>query len=79
MNKLKTNNQLVPVQENENGEVVVSGRMLHKALEVKTQYKDWFPRMTEYGFVEGSILTRSKLSKFDWKVVVVYQDKLLTT
>lgn len=31
----------------------VSGRELHKALEVKTTYKDWFPRMCEYGFTEG--------------------------
>ncbi|PKF30292.1 oxidoreductase [Macrococcoides caseolyticum] len=63
MNKLKTNNQLVPVQENENGEVVVSGRMLHKALEVKTQYKDWFPRMTEYGFVEAEDFNPLKIEQ----------------
>ena len=31
----------------------VSGRELHAALEVVTQYKDWFPRMCEYGFREG--------------------------
>ena len=31
----------------------VYGRDLHKALQVKTAYKDWFPRMCEYGFVEG--------------------------
>ena len=31
----------------------VSGRELHEALEVKTAYKDWFPRMCEYGFTEG--------------------------
>lgn len=29
------------------------GRELHEALEVKTAYKDWFPRMCEYGFTEG--------------------------
>lgn len=32
----------------------ISGRELHEALEVKTAYKDWFPRMCEYGFVEGT-------------------------
>ena len=37
--------------ENENP--TVSGRELHKALEIKTAYKDWFPRMCEYGFTEG--------------------------
>lgn len=50
--KTFNNNTLVPVQENENGEVVVSGRMLHQALEIKTPYAKWFERMTEYGFEE---------------------------
>lgn len=31
----------------------VSARELHDFLEVKTAYKDWFPRMCEYGFTEG--------------------------
>ena len=31
----------------------VSGRELHAKLKVATQYKDWFPRMCEYGFKEG--------------------------
>ncbi len=35
------------------GTPTVSGRELHEALEVKTAYKDWFPRMCEYGFTEG--------------------------
>lgn len=35
----------------------VSGRELHKALEIKTAYKDWFPRMCEYGFTEGEDYT----------------------
>lgn len=32
----------------------VSGRDLYAALEVRTAYKDWFPRMCEYGFMEGT-------------------------
>lgn len=32
--------------------VQVDGRQLHMFLEVKTAYKDWFPRMCEYGFEE---------------------------
>lgn len=32
----------------------VNGRDLHDALQVKTAYKDWFPRMCEYGFKEGT-------------------------
>ena len=31
----------------------VSGRELHKALEIKDHYTDWFKRMVEYGFAEG--------------------------
>lgn len=41
------------LQEKENGEIAVSGRELHAALEVKTAYKDWFPRMLKYGFKEN--------------------------
>lgn len=32
----------------------VNGRDLHDALQIKTAYKDWFPRMCEYGFSEGT-------------------------
>lgn len=46
-------NELINVTLNENQEPVVSGRQLHKVLGVKTAYKDWFPRMTEYGFAEN--------------------------
>ena len=28
----------------------VSARDLHAGLEIKTAFKDWFPRMAEYGF-----------------------------
>ena len=47
------NEQLIPLEQNENGEVIISGRELHEFLEVKTKYKDWFPRMKSYGFVEN--------------------------
>ena len=33
--------------------MTVSARDLHDALEVKTAFKDWFPRMCEYGFSEN--------------------------
>ncbi len=46
-------NKLINVTLNKNQEPVVSGRQLHQVLGVKTAYKDWFPRMTEYGFTEG--------------------------
>ena len=35
------------------GKPAVSARELHEFLGVKTAYKDWFPRMCEYGFCEG--------------------------
>ena len=31
----------------------VSARDLHEGLEIKTAFKDWFPRMCEYGFEAG--------------------------
>lgn len=46
-------NILVKIEVNVSLEPIVSGRELHKALEVSTAYKDWFPRMCEYGFTEG--------------------------
>ena len=36
------------------GKVEISGRQLHMKLNVKTRYNDWFSRMVEYGFVEGT-------------------------
>lgn len=47
------NNELIKITQDENGNSVVSGRELHEFLEVKTPYKDWFPRMVEYGFAEN--------------------------
>lgn len=46
-------NELINVTLNDNHEPVVSGRQLHEALGVKTEYKKWFSRMTEYGFNEN--------------------------
>ena len=46
-------NQLIKITQNENNESVVSGRELHKFLEVKTRYSIWFDRMVEYGFAEN--------------------------
>jgi anti-repressor protein len=46
-------NELINVTLNENQEPVVSGRQLHQVLGVKTEYKKWFSRMTDYGFSEN--------------------------
>ena len=43
-------NELIKI-DNDNK---VSGRELHDFLDVGTAYKDWFPRMKEYGFDEGT-------------------------
>ena len=40
----------------------VSARELHEQLKIKTAFKDWFPRMVEYGFEEGKDFC-SKLSE----------------
>ncbi|MEI3018785.1 antA/AntB antirepressor family protein [Ruminococcus sp.] len=46
-------NDLIQIHYDNADRPTVSGRELHEALEVKTAYKDWFPRMCEYGFSEG--------------------------
>ncbi|MFL4356410.1 phage antirepressor KilAC domain-containing protein [Streptococcus uberis] len=46
-------NELINITLNENHEPVVSGRDLHKVLEIKTQYTKWLERMSEYGFEEN--------------------------
>ena len=46
-------NELIKVHYDNADRPTVSGRELYEALEVKTAYKDWFPRMCEYGFSEG--------------------------
>lgn len=37
----------------ESEQPTVSARELHEGLEIKTAFKDWFPRMTAYGFEEN--------------------------
>lgn len=51
-------NQLITVNLDDNQEPVVSGRQLHEALGVKTEYRKWFGRMTEYGFEENHDFVR---------------------
>lgn len=46
-------NELIKINTSNPDRPTVLGRDLHEALEVKTAYKDWFPRMCEYGFTEG--------------------------
>lgn len=46
-------NELIKVNYDNPDRPTVSGRELHKALGIKTEYAKWFERMTEYGFSEG--------------------------
>lgn len=46
----------------DNDRITLSARELHEFLEVGTHFKDWFPRMCEYGFEEEKDF-RSILSK----------------
>lgn len=46
-------NELINVTLNDNHEPVVSGRQLHEALGVNSNYTTWFDRMTDYGFTEN--------------------------
>lgn len=56
-------NELLRIDYTNVDRPTVLGRDLHEALEVQTAYKDWFPRMCEYGFEDGkdfsSILSKS--------------------
>lgn len=44
-------NELIKVNY-ETDQPTVSARELHEGLGIKTAFKDWFPRMAEYGFAE---------------------------
>lgn len=50
-----TNKNIIPIkiEVNENQEPILSGRELHKFLEVSSNYTTWFKRMCEYGFEEN--------------------------
>ncbi len=55
-------NELIKINyETENP--TVSGRELHEALGIETAYKDWFPRMCEYGFTEGEDFNPLKIER----------------
>lgn len=45
-------NELIEVTY-DSGKPTVSGRKLHEALKIGTQYTKWFERMCEYGFTEN--------------------------
>ncbi|MBS4869332.1 MAG: antA/AntB antirepressor family protein [Eubacterium sp.] len=56
----------------------VLGRDLYEALEVKTAYKDWFPRMCEYGFEENVDYSSFLSNRVDGKAGKPRNDHQLT-
>ena len=56
-------NNLIPISYDNPERPTVSGRELHEFLQVKTAYKDWFPRMVEYGFTEGEDFNSLKIER----------------
>jgi anti-repressor protein len=56
---------LIPINYDDN-QVTVSTRDLYEFLEIKTDFRKWFPRMTEYGLEEGvdfNLLKNEKVQK----------------
>ncbi|TAE09622.1 MAG: hypothetical protein EAZ95_15805 [Bacteroidetes bacterium] len=70
------NAPLIRVEQNEQGQSVVSARELHAFLEVQTDFTDWCKRMFEYGFVENQdysllkIGERSAHNKIDYALTL---------
>ena len=60
-------NELIKINYDNLEKPVVSGRELHKALDITTRYNDWFARMCEYGFTEDknfySFLSKSSCGR----------------
>jgi len=46
-------NELISTKQNDNGDIIISGRELHEFLEVDSNYTTWFKRMCGYGFEQG--------------------------
>ena len=69
-------NELIEIKVNENQEPIVSGRMLHEFLEVKSPYTQWFDRMKEYGFTENEdfVLHSQKCESRNISGIKVIQD-----
>ena len=58
--------------QSEGEQLTLSARDLHEALQIKTQFKDWFPRICEYGFTEGedfNPLKKERVQMEGWRQV----------
>lgn len=74
--------ELIKVEINSNNEKCVSGKELHKVLEIGTRFDTWFNRMCEYGFVANVDFTpmlkivHDPITKKDREVLDDYVVKL---
>lgn len=71
-------NEIAIVVNYDNEKPTVSGRELHKALEVGTEYAKWFERMCEYGFTEGQDYSSFLTNRSDGKAGKPRTDHQLT-
>ena len=72
MNELQVNNN--------NGELLISARDLHRGLEVKSKFNDWFKRMLDFGFEENLdyvLVTQKKVTNNPKNPVTEYNDYYL--
>lgn len=60
------NNELIAINYGDE-RPTVSGRELHAALEIGTEYAKWFERMTEYGFTENEDYSTIVTNRSDGK------------
>ncbi len=71
-------NELIKVNYDNAECPTVSGRELHEALEVKTDYPHWFDRMKEYGFTEGEDYQTNLSDRSDGKAGKPRTDHAIT-
>ncbi len=71
-------NEIAIVVNYDNEKPTVSGRELHKALEVGTEYAKWFERMCEYGFTEWQDYSSFLTNRSDGKAGKPRTDHQLT-
>ncbi len=73
--------ELIKITTNEQGSEAVSGRELHKFLEVKEKFTDWCKRMFEYGFLEKQdyiLVSEKKVTKNNKNPISKFIDYALT-
>ena len=58
-------NELIKVEINKDNEQIVSARLLHEFLEVKSRFNDWINnRIEKYGFLEDVDYTKILVQRF---------------